>query len=54
MNTLEIDGKQQQNIFTKMHRSFPKWIEMIDISFLSKDYKEQYKQLLTERIKRIV
>jgi len=54
MNTLEIDGKQQQNIFTKMQRSFPKWIEMIDISFLSKDYKERYKQLLTERIKRIV
>jgi serine/threonine-protein kinase HipA len=53
MITLEIDKKQQQNIFTKMHKAFPKWIEMIDISFLSKEYKEQYKQLLTERIKRI-
>ena len=49
MNTLKIDNKQQQNIFTKMEKARPTWLEQIDNSFLTDDYKTQYKQIVTER-----
>ncbi|MBL7791976.1 MAG: HipA domain-containing protein [Saprospiraceae bacterium] len=51
MNTLKVEGKQQQNIFTKMENAYPKWIEQIDNSFLSDQFKEQYKELLAERLR---
>lgn len=53
MNTLKLDEKQQENIFKKMEKSIPKWMEQIDISFLSNEFKEQYKQIIRERFKRI-
>lgn len=53
MNTLKVEEKQQQNIFNKMIKAMPKWTEQIDISFLSAAFKEQYKAILQERIKRI-
>lgn len=53
MNTLNIEEKQQQNIFRKMAKSMPKWIEMIDLSFLSDDYKEKYKAIINDRFSRI-
>lgn len=51
MNTLKVEGKQQQNIFTKMENAYPKWIAQIDNSFLSDQFKEQYKELLAERLR---
>ncbi|MDD4645289.1 MAG: HipA domain-containing protein [Bacteroidales bacterium] len=48
-----LDIKQQDNIFGKMMRSKDKWMEMIDISFLSNDLKQVYKSLIEARFSRI-
>jgi serine/threonine-protein kinase HipA len=53
MNTLKVDEKQQQNMFSKMEKALPKWLDVIDESFLSEDFKEQYKSILLERINRL-
>jgi len=53
MNTLNVEEKQQQNIFNKMEKALPKWIELIDKSFLSDDVKEQYKSIIHERLIRL-
>ena len=52
-NTLKLEPKQQENIVRKMEQAKDKWIKFIDISFLSDDFKEQYKQLIQERFSRI-
>lgn len=52
-NTLKLDPKQQENIFGKMERAKDKWMDFIDICFLSDDFKEMYKHLILERFKRI-
>ena len=54
MTTLKIDEKQQQNIFSKMEKAVPKWMEQIDISFLSDEFKVQYKAIIDERLNRII
>lgn len=53
-NTLKLDIKQQENIFRKMEKAKEKWMEFIDISFLSDDFKEKYKQLISERFNRLL
>ena len=53
MNTLKLDEKQQENIFAKLEKAKPKWLAQIDISFLTDDFKSQYKQILIERFERI-
>jgi serine/threonine-protein kinase HipA len=53
MNTLKVEEKQQENIFNKMAKAYPKWLEMIDRSFMSDAFKEQYKTILTERMNRL-
>lgn len=53
MNTLNVEEKQQQNIFSKMEKALPKWINMIDKSFLSDLFKEQYKVILLERLNQL-
>jgi serine/threonine-protein kinase HipA len=53
MNTLSLDEKQQQNIFAKMEKAKSKWMEQIDISFFSAEFKEQYKNIVAERFDRI-
>jgi serine/threonine-protein kinase HipA len=53
MNTLGMDEKQQQNIFRKVEKSLPKWLDLIDVSFLSEDFKEQYKSIIKERLSRL-
>lgn len=54
MNTLKIDGKQQDNIFTKMAKALPQWLELIDRSFMTDEFKEGYKIILTERTGRVL
>lgn len=46
---LKLDPKQQANIFAKMESARPAWIEMVQNSFLSSDFKEQYIDLLETR-----
>lgn len=53
MNTLKLDEKQQENIFTKMETAKSKWMHQIEISFMSDNFKNQYKQIVTERFERI-
>jgi serine/threonine-protein kinase HipA len=53
MNTLKVEEKQQENIFNKMAKALPKWQELIDRSFISNAFKEQYKTILTERMHRL-
>lgn len=53
MNTLKVEEKQQQNIFSKMEKALPKWLDVIDESFLSEDFKEQYKSIIQERLYRL-
>ena len=50
-NSVNLDPKQQKNIFEKMERNKIKWVEMIENSFLNNQYKTLYKQLLDERFK---
>lgn len=54
MKTQNLDEKQQINIFNKMYKAYPKWIEFIDKSFLSDEFKERYKSIISERITRII
>ncbi len=53
-NTLKLDPRQQANIFAKMEKAKPKWIEFIQISFLSPDFKEKYIQLINDRFDRLL
>lgn len=52
-NTLKLEAKQQENIFKKMARAMGQWMSMIDISFLSDDFKAEYKRIIHERFERI-
>jgi len=52
-NTVKLDEKQQKNIFNKMIKTYPAWIEMIDVSFLSKEFKDEFIQLLKIQIEKI-
>ena len=52
-NTLKLDKKQQDNIFKKMEKASPKWMDFIDISFLSDEFKEAYKALVKGRFLRL-
>lgn len=53
MNTLKVEEKQQQNIFNKMAKALPKWLDVIDASFLRYDFRAQYKSIIQERLNRI-
>jgi serine/threonine-protein kinase HipA len=53
MNSLKVEEKQQANIFNKMAKALPKWQELINRSFMSNEFKEQYKTILTERMNRL-
>ncbi len=50
---MKLDAKQQANIFLKMEKAKAKWIEFIQISFLSPDFRDKYVQLIKERFERL-
>jgi serine/threonine-protein kinase HipA len=52
MNTLNVEEKQQQNILNKMIKAVPNWMKQIDNSFLTDEFKEQYKSIVNERLNR--
>ncbi len=51
--SLNLDGKQQENIFKKMEKAKDKWMEFIDISFLNTDFKFAYKNIIRDRFSRL-
>lgn len=52
-STLLLEEKQQENIFKKMEKHKSGWLELIDNSFLSDEFKHNYKALIDERFRRI-
>lgn len=52
-NTLKLHSKQQENILKKMNQAKDKWLGFVDISFLSDDYIESYKELIRSRFERL-
>jgi serine/threonine-protein kinase HipA len=50
---LGLDLKQQENIFRKMESAKEKWIEFIDMSFISNDFNATYKELIASRFNRL-
>jgi serine/threonine-protein kinase HipA len=51
--SLNLDIKQQENIFKKMEKSKDKWMEFIDISFLNRDFKTSYRDIIRDRFSRL-
>ncbi len=54
MENLQLDPKQQQNIFTKMEKAIPAWNQLIERSFLSPPLQSQYKSIIAERAERLL
>jgi serine/threonine-protein kinase HipA len=52
-NTLNLDQKQQENIFKKMENAMRTWIDFIDISFLSSEFKESMKSIVHMQFNRL-
>ena len=52
-NTMKLEAKQQENIFSKMEKAKAKWMKFIDISFISDDFKDAYKTLINKRFDRL-
>lgn len=51
--SLNLEAKQQENIFKKMEKAKDKWMEFIDISFLNTDFKSLYKNIIRDRFSRL-
>lgn len=52
-NTLKLDAKQQENILSKMVKAKDKWMDFIDISFISNEIKIECKTLINKRFERL-
>jgi len=52
--TLNLDPKQQENIFRKMINAKAGWMDFIGISFLSDDFQERLMTIIEQRFKRII
>jgi serine/threonine-protein kinase HipA len=47
---LQLNDKQINSVYKKLDTWLPKAIQLIDISFLNKDNKIQYKKLITQQV----
>ena len=52
-NTLKLEAKQQENIFSKMEKAKEKWMDFIDTSFISNEFKGALKKLINQRFGRL-
>jgi len=52
-DTMKLNTRQQDIIFGKMAKARNKWIEFIQKSFLSADFKEKYTELINKRFDRL-
>ncbi len=48
-----LEEKQIENIFSKFLESVPKWNDFIDLSFMSTEYKNRYKEIISDRVHRV-
>ena len=53
MTAVNVDRKQQERIFEKMKQAYSIWINQIENSFLSAEYKAAYQTIIEERLSRI-
>ena len=53
MESAGLDKKIIDNVFNKFSKSFPKWMEFVDISFLEEETKERYKELIEANLMRL-
>jgi serine/threonine-protein kinase HipA len=49
---LQLNDKTIDTILSDMNKSLSRWIELVEISFLSDAMKEKYLKLMDNRIKR--
>lgn len=49
MNSCSLEKKIIDNLFSKFTKVAKKWLEFIDISFLPKEMKQQYKLIITRK-----
>ena len=49
MHTSRINEKAIQNIFFKFEKTQQKWLDLIDVSFLSAEMKNNYKELIRRK-----
>lgn len=49
MNSCSLEKKIIDNLFSKFTKVAEKWLEFIDISFLPKEMKQQYKLIITRK-----
>jgi len=52
--TSGLEIKVLQNIFTKFQKAIPQWNTLIDNSFLDFELRENYKEIIYNRVKRIL
>jgi serine/threonine-protein kinase HipA len=52
-NLFKIPQKAQGKIFAKFQKTIPSWFDLIEVSFLPQEMKEQYITLIHERANRI-
>lgn len=52
--TLQLNARQQENMFKKMDKSIPQWIAFIDNSFLNDEMKIAYKEMIIARQQRLL
>ncbi len=52
-NNMKLEIKQQENIFKKMEEAKKNWFDFIDISFLSKTFKADYKELIEKKFAQV-
>ena len=50
MKASGLSDKVIENIAKKFRRSIVKWLDLIDISFLSDNMKKEYKKLILNRV----
>lgn len=53
MRSLQMEARQQENIFRKLFRAIPSWFGIIDRSFLTAESKERYKTIIRQRMERL-
>lgn len=45
----KIDGKAQDNIFKKFEKAIPKWMEFIETSLVSDNFKKGYREIIIKK-----
>ena len=50
MSQSELSEKVIDNMAKKFRRAFPKWLDLINISFLPEDMKRNFKRMILQRM----